>query len=81
MYRFLILDLNERANLLRKKGVFLMLANSTAFSFSLYCIQDFYVEVVRNTAENKITQIEAFTSGWRLEKYLDEIDISAELLV
>ena len=80
MFRFLILDLDERANLLKKKGTFIIKARSDAFFFSLYSVADFYVEVVTSISENRITQIEAFTTGWRLEKYLNEIEIPASLL-
>ena len=80
MYHFLILDLHERADLLREKGIFLMKARLDAFSFSLYSFQDFYVEIVINNSEDRITQIVPFTSGWRLDKFLDEIDISDSLL-
>ena len=79
MFDFLILDLDERHALLKKKGTFLIKARSDIFSFSLYSYKDFYVEVVTNISENRITQIEAFISGWRLEKYLNEIEISASL--
>ena len=80
MYKFFILDLNERAGLLLKKGQFLMKARSDDFTFSLFSYKDFYVEVVMKKPENKITQIVPFNSGWRLDKYLDAIEISEEML-
>jgi hypothetical protein len=81
IYDFLILDLTERADLLQKEGVFLMKSRLDDFSFSLYSFKNIYVEIVINDSENQITQVVPFKSGWRLDKYLREIDISASLLI
>jgi hypothetical protein len=77
----MLLDFDQRADLLRREGIFLMKARLDEYSFSLYSFKDIYVEIVINDSEYKITQIVPFKSGWRLEKYLSEIDISSFLLI
>ena len=81
IYDFLILDLPQRAELLRKGGIFLMKTIWDDFSFSLYSFKGIYAEIVVNESEDRITQVSPFTSGWRLDKYLTEIDISSSLLI
>ena len=81
IYNFLILDLAQRADLLRREGIFLMKTILDDFSFSLYSFKDIYVEIVIDDSENRITQISPFKSGWRLDKYLSEIDVYSSLLL
>ena len=75
MYDFLVLDLNERAGILWEKGVFLINRREEKYSFTLYSFNDHYIEVIMSNFENRITEITPFKQGWRLEKYLDQIEI------
>ena len=73
MYDFLVLDQNQRAEILWKKGLFLINRKEDKYSFTLYSFNDHYVEVIMSNFDNKIIQIIPFRQGWRLEKYLDEL--------
>ena len=80
MYNFLNLNLHDRALLLWKEGIFLVNARGYEMAYSLYSLNGFYVEVVIANSETGITHIIPFKSGWRLDKYLDELQIPSLLI-
>lgn len=75
MYSFLQLDLNHRASLLWERGSHLTSSVQEDKSFTLYHLNNFYVEVVIDSSKDEIIDIVPFARGWRLDKYLELIQI------
>ena len=80
-YEFTALDINERANLLWEKGIFLDRYRDNEKGINLYYLHNFYVEVtISNNPTEEIIDISPFKNGIRFEKYLDKINLLKILL-
>ena len=74
LYEFLALSGSERATLLWKDGCFITNVQQEAGSFALYALYGYYVEVTLEAG--LITEIAPFKQGYRLDKYLENIDVA-----
>lgn len=72
IYEFLILDDAQQYDIVWDKGVLIDTFKETSTVFSLYALNDFFVEIEYNSAENKIVNKTVFKQGERLEKYLPQ---------
>lgn len=75
LYEYIVLDLNDKANILWENGVFLDSHLETKRGFNLYYLNNYYVEVIVTKLNEEIIDIMPFKQGHRLEKYLDKIEI------
>ncbi len=73
MNDFLQLDLDHKAALLWTDGSQLATVVQNDKSFTLYRLNNFYVEVVIDISLETILDIVPFTEGWMLDKYLEFI--------
>jgi len=71
LYEFNILDLNNRMEVINKKGVYLDNYITNYLKFNVYAVDMFFVEVEYNKQLNKITNIRSFIGGYLLDKYSD----------
>jgi hypothetical protein len=76
IYGFLRLSMNERANVTWNEGTFLHNRKGNGFHGNLYAVEDFYVEVLYDTARNTVVDVTPFKSLDLLQPYLDTIDLS-----
>ena len=74
LYEFTALNQNQRANLLWQDGEFIANVNVGSESFTLYTIYMYFAEVTMDN--NEITDVTPFRQRQRLEKYLNQINIS-----
>ena len=71
LYKFNILDLNNKMEVVNQQGIYLDNHITTKEKFNLYAIDMFFVEVCYNTTMNKIIDIQSFKSGHLLDRYSD----------
>ena len=76
LYDFNSLNDFEKGDALREHGVHLSERFEGEMGYSLYQLNDFYVEVTYNAGKNVITKFTSFLNDTKLEPYLDKIDIS-----
>ena len=74
-YHFNILDENEKASIVRSKGVLIGERKDAFFKIMLYQVDAFYVEVYHHTYFNVITRFESFSTTNKLQPYLKEISL------
>ena len=72
---FTKLNLNERANLVWRSGLFLDNHVERERSFNLYYFPKFYVEVAVKNDDPGNIEIVGFISGRRLDKYLKKVQL------
>jgi hypothetical protein len=70
------LNLDQKAFKLSDEGMLLQSMKKNESFLSLYYFPRFFVEVVIDASRRKITNITAFKNDNRLEKYLDNIELS-----
>ena len=73
--QFCTLDTESRAQMAWDLGKHLAIWKGREFTYSLYFLQDFYVEVVIDSTSYKVTEVAAFKKGARFEKYLSKIQL------
>jgi hypothetical protein len=66
----------EKGEALWEYGVHVSERFDKEYGYSLYQLNDFYVEVQYNGGINAITKFTSFSTYTKLEPYLDKIDIS-----
>lgn len=76
LYEFNSLDEHEKGAVLWEYGEFLMQRFDLDIGYSLYQLNNFYVEVEYNGDQNKISKFTSFSTNTKLEPYLENIDIS-----
>jgi hypothetical protein len=69
LYEFIVLDLNNKMEVVNQKGLFLDNHITKTEKFNLYAIDMFFVEVCYNSIENRISDIKSFKSGYLLDRY------------
>jgi len=69
----------EKAAYLRESGSFLLTREGFKYSVSLYAIHDFFAELWCNKEKQTTIEVKAFRESWRLDAYLDDVDLE-ELL-
>jgi hypothetical protein len=75
IFDYLRLGPGEKADMLWRKGIFVQDHYEANCITNLYYLEGFFVEVVIDNDLSQITEIAAFISSGRLEKYLDSISI------
>jgi len=73
LYEFNTLSENEKANAVWS-AIFLMSRENDALKYSLYSVNDFFVEVSYDNIENKIIKFQSFRTKRLLEAYLAVIN-------
>lgn len=76
IYNFVKLSLEEKAELIKKKGVFLENLGDGGNEINLYYLQGFFVEVEVNKLQNFIVDITPFKQGYKANKYKDKLMLS-----
>ena len=76
LYEFTALNSFEKNFVLMVYGVYLSKRVENEIGYSLYQLNDFYVEVTYNGGIDAIKKFTTFKSSTKLEPYLDTIDIS-----
>lgn len=76
LYEFNSLDELEKGEALWELGVHVTERFNGEIGYSLYQLNNFYVEVEYNGDQNKISNFTAFSTDTKLKSYLDTIDIS-----
>ena len=76
LYEFNSLDDFEKGEALWEYGVHLTERFGGDIGYSLYQLNDFYVEVTYNGGVNAISKFTSFKTETKLIPYLDNIDIS-----
>jgi hypothetical protein len=76
LYEFNSSDEFEKGEALWELGVHVTERFVGEIGYSLYQLNNFYVEVLYNGDQNKISRFTAFSTNTKLEPYLDAIDIS-----
>jgi hypothetical protein len=69
------LDHDSRAEMVWNLGAQIALWKGKEFSYFLYYLESFYVEVVVDTTVHKITEVTPFKNGVRLDKYANKVDL------
>lgn len=69
----------EKATILLESGNFLLLRDGFRYSVSLYALNDFFAELWCNKEKQTVIEIKAFRESWRLDAYLDDVDLDALL--
>ena len=76
LYEFNALSDFDKGEVLFKHGEHISERFDKEFGYSLYQLNNFYVEVQYNGGINAITKLTSFSTDTKLEPYLDKIDIS-----
>jgi len=76
LYQFLLFNRDQRADYLWENGDFVISVKENDYSYSLYSLNGYYVEVRISNADSSITDIIPFKKGELLEKYLEYVDMS-----
>ena len=76
LYEFNALNDFDKGEMLFKHGEHLTERFDKDYGYSLYQLNNFYVEVQYNGGINAITKFTSFSTYTKLEPYLDKIDIS-----
>jgi hypothetical protein len=69
----------EQAKVLRESGSFLLVREGFRYAVSLYALGDFFAEVWVNKEKGAVIEVKGFREPWRLDAYLDDVDLG-ELL-
>lgn len=77
LYEFNALNDFDKGEVLFKHGGHLTERFDEAYSYSLYQLNNFYVEVQYNGGLNAITKLTSFCNLTKLQPYLDKTDISS----
>jgi len=80
IYDFIKLSLEERAELVLEREVYLESFTSGDNATSLYLLDGFFVEAEICVKETRITDFTPFKQGYRLEKYVQDVDLTQILL-
>lgn len=75
LYEFTALTIDQRAEAIWDKGVYIHRAFGQNHAYQLYSMREFYAEVVLDLKLNCIIEVTGFKRGERLEKYLDYIGL------
>jgi len=76
---FLQFGVNEQLTMLQQWGTFLATVKDCRQSFTLFYLENFYVELITCYDYKNNSRVNAFTDVNRLERYLIKIDISEVL--
>ena len=76
LYEFNSLNEFEKGEALWEYGVHVSERFDGEFGYSLYQLNDFYVEVKYNGGINAITKFTSFCTYTKLEPYLENVDLS-----
>ena len=76
LYEFNSLSDFDKGELLFKHGVHLTERFDKDYGYSLYQLNNFYVEVQYNGGLNAITKFTSFSTDTKLEPYLENVDLS-----
>ena len=76
LYEFNSLNEFEKGEVSWEYGVHVDERYEGEIGYSLYQLNDFYVEVKYNGGLNAITKLTSFSTYTKLEPYLDQVDIS-----
>jgi hypothetical protein len=74
-YQFKALDENEQYETLWDNGIFITHRKEAGYTFALYQINAFYVELKYDAGMNKILGVRSFISVNQLEPYLKYIEL------
>ncbi len=69
----------EKAEVLRQSGSFLLVREGFRYAVNLYALGDFFAEVWVNKEKGAVIEVKGFREAWRLDAYLDDVDLE-ELL-
>ena len=69
LYEFRMLDDDDQLKAVWDKGIFLENYITKTEKINCYAIDMFFVEVVYDAKQNKITEVRCFKEGHRLDKY------------
>ena len=69
LYEFKILNDDDQLKVVQDKGTFLENHITKTEKINCYAIDMFFVEVVYDAEQNKITEVRCFKEGHRLDKY------------
>lgn len=76
LYEYRMLDELEQLEAVWNFGIKLAERSETVFTYTLYAIDSFYVEVKRHINNEGYVDFRPFCSSTPLEPYLSQIDIS-----
>ncbi|WP_438423276.1 hypothetical protein [Aquimarina macrocephali] len=76
LYEFNTLPDFDKGKVIFSMGEFIHSINEGNTRTALYAINRFYVEVVYDSSENKITRFNSFKTGFLLDKYSESINFS-----
>ncbi len=76
LYEFNSLAENEKAECLWEYGVHVSERFDNKYTYVLYQLSNFYVEVKYDCDDNLILKITSFSSTTKLKPYIDDIDIN-----
>lgn len=77
---FNLLDRDQQSKLLWQDGVRIADMQNKKYQLSLYQLKSFYVEVWYHIKQNKIIRYRTFSDTDELLPYLNEMEISSNLL-
>jgi len=69
----------EKVEVLHQSGNFLLVRDGFRYAVSLYALGDFYAEVWVNKEKEMVIEVKGFREAWRLDTFLDDVDLSALL--
>ena len=69
LYEFRMLNEDEQLTAVWDKGIFLENYITKTDKINCYAIDMFFVELVYDAKQNKITEVRCFKEGHRLDKY------------
>lgn len=72
---YIKLSPGEKADLLWRKGIFIEDYSDGKLTSNLYFLGGFFVEVIMHNHLHQITEVVAFNTTDRLEKYLERISL------
>ena len=75
IYEFLVLDLNDKAEVVWNKGIYHTSITKDSYKVNLYSIDAFFAEVYYSQKDNEIIKIRQFKSVKVLNEYLDAIEL------
>ena len=73
IYEFARFSFEQKADLIKNKGVFLENLDDGGNEISLYYLQGLFVEVEVNKLQNVIVDITPFRQGYKANKYKDKL--------
>lgn len=68
-----------KVEVLQENGSFLLVREGFRYAVSLYALGDFYAEVWVNKDKNTVIEVKGFREAWRLDTYLDDVDLEGLL--